>query len=234
MIGVRLSRTIREFKDPNRAFLIAEIKAKSPESGNLIGDREPEKLAGRMVDAGAEAISVVTEPDHFGGDFDMLREVRRAVDVPLLAKDFVDSLEQIKKAKSYGADSVLLISSTLSTDRLKDLHTACLRMDIEPLVETHTSQEIRSAKESNAQLVGINNRDITQLEMDSGGVERTELLAEQVRENQLIVSESSIKSKRDVQRAVGAGADAVLVGTAILKADNLEEKIRELVNYGMG
>lgn len=234
MIKMELSSSIRKFKDPAWVFLIAEIKAKSPEKGDLIGSRDPGYLARKMVRAGAEAISVVTESEHFGGDMDILERVRETVEVPLLAKDFVNSRSRIREAQSRGADALLLISSMLTVEKLKDLHSACRQMDLDPLVEIHTSEEARLAAELNSQLVGINNRDITKLETDSGSVERTELLAEQVRDDQLIVSESSIKSKRDVQRAVKAGADAVLVGTAILKADNLEEKIRELVNYDVG
>lgn len=227
-----LSEAIRKFEDPDRTFLIADIKAKSPRSGDLIGDRDPGHLARKMVGAGAQAISVVIEPEHFGGDMEMLERVREAVDVPLLAKDFVDGRERIGEVKSRGADAVLLIGSMLSEARLKDLFSSCGRMGIEPLVETHTSGEIRLAADLNAELVGINNRDITKLETDPGGVGRTELLAKLVREGSLVISEGSIKSRGDVQRAVEAGADAVLVGTAILKAHDLGEKVRELGSRG--
>ena len=134
----------------------------------------------------------------------------------------------MEQAVDRGADAVLLTRSELSTETLTTLYQHCLDTGIDPLLETHTEAEIEFANELEAPLVGINNRDIGQLELDDGGVELTELLAPHIHDDALIVSESSLSSASEVSRAAAAGADAVLIGTAILKAEDTEGMIHDL------
>ena len=209
-------------------FLLAEIKVRSPRDGDLLRGRDPARLAQDLCRWGADGISVVTEPEHFGGSLDLLAAVREAVECPILAKDFFRTQEAIDAAVARGADAVLLISSRLDDDRLTDLVEYCRSIGVDPLVETHTREELETATALDAALVGINNRDIRQLELDEGGVERTERLAPYVPSNARLVSESSLSSPQEVRRAVDAGADAVLVGTGVLRAEDTAAVVRKL------
>jgi len=226
--GVPLEAAIRSVTAAEPVFLLAEIKVRSPRDGPLVGDRDPAALAREMVDAGADGISVVVEPEHFGGSLGLLETVDAAVDVPVLAKDFFTIEAAVDRAVSHGADAVLLISGDLSTRRRDALLEHCRDAGASPLLETHTRAEVEAANDLGAPIVGSNNRDIDQLEIDDGGVERTERLAPQVHDDAVVLSESSLSSAEEVSRAVAAGADAILVGTAILKAPDPRAKISEL------
>jgi indole-3-glycerol phosphate synthase len=208
--------------------LVCEVKVRSPRDGDLLGDRDPGEYARKLVAAGATAVSVVTEADHFGGSLAVLEAVREAVDVPLLAKDFLGTGADIDRLADAGADAVLLIVADLEPDRLAALHDHARERGVDALVETHTGGEVATANEVGAPVVGINNRDIEALELDDGGVERTERLAPQVREGALVVSESSLSTRAEVRRAAAAGADAVLVGTAVLLAEDPGAKVGSL------
>jgi indole-3-glycerol phosphate synthase len=208
--------------------LVAEIKVRSPRDGDLLGDRDPAALAREMVDAGAGAISVVVESEHFGGSRELLETVAEAVEVPVLAKGFFTTEAAVDRVVASGADAVLLISGDLSPERRAALVAHCLDAGVSPLLETHSREEIETANDIRAPLVGINNRDIDRLELDDGGVERTERLAPLVHDDAVILSESSLASPAEVERAVAAGADAILVGTAILNASDLRAKIDAL------
>jgi indole-3-glycerol phosphate synthase len=224
----RLYEAIRRQPASEPVFLLSEVKPQSPRDGDLLRGRDPAGLARRMVAGGADAISVVIEGEHFGGDVELLETVASSVDVPILAKDFFETRHGIDRAADHGADAVLLISNELSRSELETLYEHCLAAGVTPLVETHTPAEIRTANELGAPLVGINNRDIGQLELDDGGVERTERLASQVHDEAFVVSESSLSTPGEIRDAVDAGVDAVLVGTAILQADNAEAKVKQL------
>jgi indole-3-glycerol phosphate synthase len=208
--------------------VIADIKSKSPKEGELIGSRDCRELAETLVSAGAPALSVVTESEHFGGSLNMLERICASVDVPVLRKDFIQTEMQIRETASAGASAVLLIVAILDQVRLRRLYDAALRYDLIALVETHSLAEIHMANAISPELVGINNRDILSFEKDDGEVSTTERLIRAVQGNSCIVSESSIRTASDVARAGKAGADAVLVGTALLTAPDISEKYREL------
>lgn len=207
--------------------VIPDLKCRSPREGDLLGGRNPLNIAKTLVAAGAPVLSVVTEPKYFGGSLQLLHQVSRALSVPILRKDFITNVEQLHESVDCGASAVLLIAAMLETRQLSELFETALRLGLEPLVEVHNQAEIRKANELPLTMLGINNRDILQLEVDQGDMSTTEKLAELVRLEALIISESSVASAIDIKRAGAAGAHAVLVGTAILKAADPGQIYRE-------
>lgn len=208
--------------------VIPDIKCKSPGEGDLLFGRDPVEMAMSLAEAGAPVISVVTENEHFGGSLELLRKIAEAVPVPILRKDFIKTPEQLQESRDYGASGVLLISSILEKEQLYNLIEKAVSLDLEPLVETHNEEEILAVKDLKLSFLGINNRNILEWEMDGGNVNTTEKLARSLPEDTLVLSESSISSPDDVLRATSAGAHAVLVGTAILKAADPAEMYRKL------
>lgn len=213
--------------------VIPDIKSRSPEEGDLLRGRDPVELAQILAAAGAPVLSVVTEPNYFGGSGKLLQHIVQAVSLPVLRKDFINRREQLLESIDLGASAVLLIASMLEKEQLISLYEEALRLGLEPLVETHNEADIMTANELRLTMAGINNRNIIELEMDGGNVSTTEKLAGLLRPEVLVISESSIYSAADVQRAWAAGAHAVLVGTAILKAPDPAEMYRSLCETGM-
>ena len=195
-----------------RVPLVAEVKPKSPTAEGERRD-DPVALAEAMVAGGASAISVLTEPEHFGGSTETLRRVRAAVDVPVLRKDFVLREAQLD---AVAADVVLLIVRFLEDEDCDDLGTllaAARERGFQVLVEAHTEAEVRAAVDAGADVVGINNRDLGALAVDLGTFER---VAPAVPDDVTLVAESGIETPADVRRMRAAGADALLVGSAIM------------------
>lgn len=190
-----------------RAPVIAEIKPTSPTTD---GKRrvDPVDVAEEMVAGGAAAISVLTEPEHFGGTPEDLRAVREVVDVPVLRKDFILREEQLDTVE---ADVVLLIVRFV--DNLEALIQAARDRGFQVLVETHTPEEVASAVAAGAKIIGINNRDLTNLEVD---LETFERVAPETPEHATLIAESGIHTADDVRRMREAGADGLLVGSAIM------------------
>ncbi len=213
--------------DPNgRVRLIAEVKRRSPTRGELRPDADAPSLAARYCDAGAAAVSVLTDEHFFSGADADLTAVRARVPAPVLRKDFTISSYQIYEARSIGADAVLLIVSLLTDDLLETfLDTAdCLGMDA--LVEVHSEEEARRAERLRAPIIGINNRDLTTFDVDLGTTERIRPL---LSETATVVAESGILTRADVERVQAAGATAVLVGEALVTAEDPAVKVRELL-----
>ncbi|MEN6373100.1 MAG: indole-3-glycerol-phosphate synthase [Armatimonadota bacterium] len=219
-----LRQKLRVEKTP----VIPDIKSKSPGEGDLLSGRDPVAFAVELVAAGAPALSVVTEAEHFGGSPELFSRISHAVTVPVLRKDFITTVEQVQESVDMGAAAVLLIAAMMEKSVLFKLFEKALSLGLEPLVETHNEAEIRIANELKPTFLGINNRNILELEKDGGNVSRTENLAALAWPEALIVSESSISSPCDVRRAAAAGAHAVLVGTAILRADDPAAMYRKL------
>jgi indole-3-glycerol phosphate synthase len=195
-----------------RVPLIAEIKPTSPTTDGERTD-DPVALAERMVAGGAAALSVLTEPEHFGGSPETLRRVREAVEVPVLRKDFVVREAQLD---AVAADVVLLIVRFLDepeTGDLADLLEAARGRGFQVLVEAHTHEELARAVEAGADLVGVNNRDLAELAIDLGTFER---VAEDAPEGVTLIAESGIETPDDVAQMREAGADGLLVGSAIM------------------
>ncbi|MCQ8898314.1 MAG: indole-3-glycerol-phosphate synthase [Hadesarchaea archaeon] len=204
--------------------LIAELKLSSPSAGRLRSPEERRGLAEAMVRGGAVALSVLTEPRYFGGDPRFLRELSD-LPVPLLCKDFVVDPYQIEEASRLGADAILLLAAVLG-ERLPSFLRRAEEEGMEALVEVTDEEEMGLALSAGARLVGINNRDLNTLEVDPS---RTERLAPLVPPGVTLVSESGIETPEQVRRMLRAGAHAVLVGTALMRAERVEEKVRELV-----
>ena len=207
-----------------RAPVIAEVKPTSPTTdGTRQGD--PVELARAMVAGGAAAISVLTEPTHFGGSPEALTRVREAVDVPVLRKDFVLREDQLDVVE---ADLVLLIVAFVE-DELESLLEAARERGFQPLVEVHDVDELEAALEAGAALVGVNNRDLTRLEVD---LDTFETVAPHVPDDVTLLAESGISTPGDVRRMLEAGADGLLVGSAIMDHDgegDVEANTRRLV-----
>ena len=209
----------RPFTDPlrqsARVGVIAEVKRRSPGAGAIDPGLDPVRLSGEYEDGGAFAVSVLTDGTWFGGSLEDLRAVRGARGVPVLRKDFVLDPVQITEARAAGADLVLLIVRILDPALLRDLRAMIHDMGMTALVEVHDEWEIDAALEAGAALVGVNNRDLTVFRTDLAVTER---LARYVPGDVLLVSESGICSSVDVSRVAAVGADAVLVGEALVRS----------------
>jgi indole-3-glycerol phosphate synthase len=209
--------------------LVADIKPVSPRDGDLVGRRDPSLLARELSQAGACALSVVTESEHFGGSVEMLRQVSRSVSLPVLRKDFFSNLRQIEESKEAGAAAVLLTLSTIPPPRVRQLYSKARELGMEAVVEVHTKDQLMWGLKLEPTIIGINNRDILALEKDEGDVSVTEALAPLVPASVLTISESSLKTSEEISRAIEAGADAVLIGTALLQSAEPGSRMRELI-----
>lgn len=198
-------------EDDDRVPVIAEVKPTSPTTD---GERteDPVALAEQMVGGGAAALSVLTEPEHFGGTPENLRKIRAAVDVPVLRKDFVLREEQLDTVE---ADVILLIARFVGDD-LADLLAAARDRGFQVLVEVHDGAELAHAIDAGADIVGVNNRDLAKLEVDLGTFER---VAPDVPDDVTLIAESGVSTPADVMRMREAGADGLLVGSAIMDGD---------------
>ena len=224
-----LSDAIHKAKQQGLVPLLADIKPQSPREGDLVKQKDPVQLARSLAGAGACALSVVTEPRHFGGSLQMLRDVAQAVSLPVLRKDFISSVEQVEESREAGAAAVLLILATTPERLVSMLYRRIQGLGMEAVVEIHSRRELDLALALSPTMIGINNRDILRLEKDKGDVALTEELAPLVPKPILTISESSLNTDDDIRRALQAGADAVLVGTAILQSDDPIARVRDLV-----
>ncbi len=219
----------RGFRDALRAGesprVIAEIKRRSPSRGEFRVDFDPVSLAKAYADAGACAISVLTDAHYFGGHLDHLARVRREVELPLLRKDFVLDAYQIDEARVSGADAVLLMAAALDREALAGLRGRAAALGLDALVEVHDDAELDTALEVGADLVGINNRDLRSFEVDLGVSER---LAARIPEGIVCVGESGVFSTEDIRRLERAGAHACLVGEGLMREDDVGLALRRL------
>lgn len=204
-----------------RIPVIAEVKPTSPTTEGT-RESDPVELAERMVAGGAAALSVLTEPEHFGGSPENLRRVREAVDVPVLRKDFILDESQLDTVE---ADLVLLIARFVGDD-LPDLVEAAEERGFQPLVEVHDEAELEQAIDAGAKIIGVNNRDLAELEVN---LETFESVAPHVPDDVTLIAESGISSPADARRMDTAGADGLLVGSAIMDGE-IAENTRRLTN----
>lgn len=230
--ALSLSMSIRKRQAEGLFPVVSEIKAYSEKDGDLLRGRDPVRLAQEMARCPVAGISVVTEPEHFGGHMEVLKAVAAAVDVPVLHKDFITTEQQIRESASAGATAVLLITAMLEEEQLVRLINAAGSHGLETLVEAHSVEEIRRVEHLSFDLMGINNRDITIYEVDDNDVGLTEELARFCKGRRPLISESSITGADDVRRAGKSGADAVLIGTAVLKAPCITEFLHRLTGVG--
>lgn len=211
--------------------VIGELKRSSPSAGIIRRDFRPSSLAKSIEKGGAVGISVLTEPEYFGGKLEYVGLVRESVDLPVLRKDFILDEYQLYRAAETCADSVLLISEVLGEDIPRFVDRA-RELGMEPLVEVRNEEHARLARMADADLIGINNRDLKKMEID---LSRTENLIDHLPDDAVTISESGISSREDIERVIRAGADAALVGTSIMESQDVKAKVRELAvgdNYG--
>jgi indole-3-glycerol phosphate synthase len=205
--------------------LIAECKQRSPSGGVLQAPYDPAALARRYAANGAAAISVLTEPLFFGGAPDDLQRVRAVVNAPLLCKDFIVDPVQLMTARAVGADAVLLIVAILADAELASFHRLATDMRMAIIVEVHTPEELERALGIGARIIGINNRDLTRMTTDKATTAR---LLPLIPAGRLVISESGIESRADIDDMQRLGVDAILVGEALLRASDVDAKVREL------
>jgi len=206
--------------------VIAEVKRASPSAG-AIAETDPAERAREYERAGAVAISVLTEPVHFDGSLADLRAVHLATTVPVLRKDFLVHPDQVLEARAAGADTVLLISSCLSDDELVTMLATARGLGMEPLVETHTDEDLERVLATDAEVVGINARDLESLVVD---VPAARARLARIGADRVAVLESGIRSRSDVSAAVAAGASAILVGETLMRATDPGATLQELIH----
>jgi indole-3-glycerol phosphate synthase len=230
-----LERTVSALEEP-RPFaealtrpagisLIAEHKRRSPSAGEIRAGATVEAVVQAYERGCAAAVSILTEPFHFGGSLDDLRAARAAIDLPILRKDFIVDPYQVYEAAAAGADAILLIVAALHPEDLRILHREARALDLDVLVEVHDEEELDVALDIEADVVGINNRDLTDFSVD---LERTFELLSDVPAGKTVVSESGITRREQLDELERVGVDAVLVGETLMRAEDPEAACREL------
>ncbi len=217
---------------PHGIHLIAEIKKASPSAGLIVADFDPVRIARTYFDHGASALSVLTDETYFQGRLEFVRQVREAVPLPVLRKDFLIDEYQVYESRAASADAVLLIAEALRADRIAEMTSLAHELGLAVLVEVHTEQKLSGVldalgpPEKGRYLLGINNRDLATQRSDVSTVRR---LAARLPEGMPFVAESGIATRDDVLEARSAGASAVLVGESLLRADDIGARIDELL-----
>ncbi len=213
----------------DRIRLIAEVKKASPSRGIIRSDFNPVEIAQTYASNGASAISVLTEARYFQGSLEHLKDIREALGnkrLPLLRKDFILDSYQVYESRAYGADSLLLIVAILELEILDELLWLSHELGMNCLVEVHNEAELEIALKSQARIIGINNRDLSTFSVD---ITTTEHLRPLIPADRIVVSESGIKDRSDMEKLKKWGVDAVLVGESLMSASNIAAKMRELL-----
>jgi indole-3-glycerol phosphate synthase len=206
--------------------LIAEFKRRSPSSGEIRAGADVAEITGAYEEGGAAAISVLTEGQHFGGSLDDLRAARAATGLPILRKDFTVDPYQLYEAAAGGADAVLLIVAALDDTELASLHREARSLDLDCMVEIHSEEELDRALEMDADVLGINNRNLDDLTVN---LDTTFELMPDIPAGKTVVSESGISQRSTLDELGRVGVDAVLVGETLMRAPDPEAKVRELI-----
>ncbi len=212
-----------------RVQLIAEVKKVSPSRGVIRSDFNPAEIAQTYATNGASAISVLTEARYFQGSLNHFKGIREALGdkrLPLLRKDFIHDPYQIYESRAYGADSLLLIVAILTPEKLEELFGLSHELGMDCLVEVHDEAELEIALNSAAQVIGINNRDLSTFAVD---ITTTERLRPLIPRDRIVVSESGIKNRDDMEKLRKWHVDAVLIGESLLSAPNIAAKMKELL-----
>jgi indole-3-glycerol phosphate synthase len=206
--------------------VIAEVKRSSPSKGRIREDFNPAEIAGVYEDHGASAISILTERKFFEGNAAYVPQIRRAVRLPLLRKDFIIDPYQISETRVLGADALLLIARLLEANELQDFIGLSTELGLAALVEVHDEGDVDKAVSSGARIVGINNRDLATFRTD---LDVSIRLARRIPQGITVVSESGINSRGDVETLMSAGIHAVLVGESLMREQDIGKKLRELL-----
>jgi indole-3-glycerol phosphate synthase len=205
--------------------LIAEYKRRSPSAGVIRDGSSVTDIVQAYERGGAAAISVLTEEAHFGGSLDDLYEARRATQLPILRKDFCVDLYQLYEAKVAGADAILLVVGSLPPDDLERLHAEAQALDLDAIVEVHQEEELEVALELDVDVIGINNRNLEDFTVD---IQTTVDLLTDIPTGKVVVSESGIRTRAEIEELERVGVDAVLIGETLMRAPDPEAAVREL------
>lgn len=211
--------------------IIAEIKRRTPFKGDLVEQFDPLSIARAYADSGASAISILTESRFFGGDLKYVEQASKAVSIPLLRKDFIFDTYQVYESRACGADFFLLIATSLDKNQLKDLLELGKEVGLTALVETHDEKDMEKAFHAGADLLGINNRDLTTGKTD---LEISKRLIKETRgmDHLRLVCESGIHSRAQIEEFEGLGMHAFLIGESLMKAPNISDKLQEFTGHG--
>jgi len=219
-----------QIKNSTHAALITEVKFSSPAMGKIKNMSDPVNIAKKMLNGGATALSVLTQPFLFDGSPELFMNVRKMVDVPMLMKDIVIDKIQIDAAKKIGADYFLLIQSIFDNGMINDIDGLIEyghKLGLKVLTEAHTIQEFENSCNTDADIIGINNRNLDTLKID---LNTTKKILENSEKTKLVISESGISKPDDIQFLHKCGADGYLVGTSIMKANDIQQTVQNLVN----
>ncbi|MGC6456870.1 MAG: indole-3-glycerol phosphate synthase TrpC [Akkermansiaceae bacterium] len=211
-------------KGPDQLGVIAEVKKASPSAGIIDPNFDPVRQAKRYLDGGASCMSILTDEKYFQGHLSYLVQISKISSIPLLRKDFTVHECQIYEASVSGADAILLIVAALDDDQLRRLYDAARDIQLDILVEVHDLPEMERALDLGADLIGINNRNLKTFTTD---LATTEQLADEVPDNVILVSESGLKNSQDAQRALNAGANAILIGETLMRHDDPTRALEE-------
>jgi len=228
--ALRDAKPTRDFKSaiskPYKINLIAEIKKASPSKGLIREDFDPIAIAEIYQKSNATAISVLTDERFFQGSLSYLTDVREVTSIPLLRKDFIIDEYQIYQARVAGADAILLIAAILELEEMKDFLSIASELGLDCLVEVHTESELERVLKTDAEIIGVNNRNLKIFKTD---INTTFHLKKSIPDGKIVVSESGIKSRRDVEMLQECGVNAILVGEALMRSANINGKVRELM-----
>ena len=217
-------------KKSNHAAIITEIKFSSPALGNIKKVSDPVTIAKNMLNGGACALSVLTQPFLFDGSPELFMKIRKQVNVPMLMKDITIDKVQIDAAKKIGANYFLLIQALFDNKLASDIDSLIdygHNLGLKVLIEAHTKQEFENSCKTNADIIGINNRNLDTLKID---LDTTKNILENSEKTKLVITESGIKNPNDIRFLHKCGADAYLVGTTIMKTDDIMQTVKNLVN----
>ncbi len=205
--------------------LIAEVKKASPSKGVIREDFKPVAIAQQYQQAGANALSVLTDQKFFQGKLAYIAGIKEAVELPILRKDFIIDPYQIYQARAYGADAILLIAAILEPEEAEYYLQLARQLGLDVLLEVHNQSELKTALQIGADIIGINNRDLTVFDVD---LQTTIQLQQEIPEDKVIVSESGIQEQTDIELLADNNVDAVLIGEALMRADDIKGKIGNL------
>lgn len=219
---------IKAISKPQNISLIAEIKKASPSRGLIRQDFDLNRIALDYEAVGVQAISVLTEEDFFLGSPAYINEVKNITSVPILRKDFILEQYQVYESRMLGADAILLIADLLTKDQIKQFVDLALQLGMDAIVEVHNEKELKKVLNLDVPLIGINNRDLHTLEVDS---KTTEKLFPLIPKDKIVVVESGIKARQDILFLKILGVSAVLIGEAFMEAQDLKKKVEEVMGW---
>jgi len=229
---IRLAKSIetptRNFKSAlqkDKISFICEVKKASPSKGIICENFNPVEIAKKYENAGADAISVLTEEFYFSGRSEYLTEIRKEASIPIIRKDFIIDSYQIYEARAIGADAILLIAGLLSVDRIIEFKKISQGLGLDCLVEVHNEEELKKVIEAKCDIIGINNRNLKTFEVS---LETTSRLSEMIPQGCVIVSESGIVSHKDIEFVKNSGANAVLIGETLMRSHNIAKTLKNL------